>query len=297
MGEFTLVTYIGGAIIATFVGVLTGIFGVGGGFLITPALMILLGVPGPVAVGTSLPTILLNSSYGIFKRRGSNTIDIKLALSMAGGSIMGVLIGVFLIMEPLKEMEAITILGKQQNPVEYTLLCLFLVLLVWITLSFVLDVRKNRSSEGSHSHSLLAKVKFPPYINFTSLEHPRIPLIPILLLGCGIGILTGLLGVGGGVVILPVLIYLVGQKAAKAAGTSLLLVWISSLTGVAGHITEGNVKLTLLAVMLVGGLIGTNAGTKIGLKLPNDRIKFYFIFVLLLALVMVVFKLGKITFA
>jgi uncharacterized membrane protein YfcA len=215
---------------------------------------------------------------------------------MAGGTIIGVLIGVLLIMEPLKNMQAITVFGKSQQPVEYILLCMFILLLLWITFSFILDVTKSKNPVKLDKKPFLARVGFPPYANFSSLKTSRTPLIPILVLACGIGILTGLLGVGGGVVILPILIYLIGQKAAKAAGTSLLLVWISSLVGTFGHLSQGNIKLPLLAVMLIGGLIGTNIGTTIGLKLPDKKIKFYFIFVLLLAIGMVGFKLGKLTF-
>ena len=93
-------TLIGAAMIALFVGFLTGVFGVGGGFLMSPALM-LLGFPAPIAVGTDVATILFNSAFGIFKRRGSGTVDYKLALTLASGSVIGVILG-GLLLEELK---------------------------------------------------------------------------------------------------------------------------------------------------------------------------------------------------
>jgi uncharacterized membrane protein YfcA len=84
--ELSLNIAIGATVIGLVVGMLTGIFGVGGGFLMTPALMIILNIRGPTAVGTDLATILATSSFGMFKRRGSGTVDVKLGLTIATGS-------------------------------------------------------------------------------------------------------------------------------------------------------------------------------------------------------------------
>ena len=81
--EYGVAVLIGAGIIGFVVGCLTGIFGVGGGFLMTPALMIILGIPPQIAVGTDLATILANSSFGMLRRRGSGTVDFKLALTIS----------------------------------------------------------------------------------------------------------------------------------------------------------------------------------------------------------------------
>jgi len=293
--EFTVLTYIGGSAIALFVGFLTGIFGVGGGFLMTPALMVLLDLPGNVTVGTSLATIVANSSYGMLKRRGSGTIDVKLALTIACGSIIGVLAGLA-IMELLKKAPPLVILGKEQATIQYILLCLYMPLLVSIALVVILDLRKNSAGKAAKRIGLFSKVKLPPFAHFSSLDNQKLSLAPIVGLGLVVGFLTALMGVGGGVIILPGLIYLVGQRPVKAAGTSLLLVWLSSAISVAGHISAGNINWPLLGCMLVGGIIGTNFGTIVGLKLPGSKIRFYFAFVVILAIAMVAFKLANITF-
>src|SRR3989339_398518 len=229
--DFTLLQYAEGTIIALIVGLLTGIFGVGGGFLLTPALIII-GVPGEIAVGTGLAAILVSSTVGLWKRRGSKTVDVKLALTLASGSIFGVLVGIW-ILEHIKNMETITVFGRQQEPVEFILLCLFFLLLI---------------------------------------------------------------GIGGGVMLLPALVYLIGQRAIKAAGTSLLLVWISSLVGGCGHLLKGNILWGLLIVMIIGGITGTWIGTHIGLRLRDHKLRFYFVFVVLAAVFMIGRELWKITF-
>ena len=295
MVEFTVLTYIGSSAIALFVGFLTGIFGVGGGFLMAPALMVLLGLPGNIAVGTDLATIFANSSYGMLKRRGSGTIDVKLALTLACGSIIGILVGLS-IMELLKKAPPLVILGKEQPTVQYILLCLYMPLLTCIAFIFILDLRKRRSGKVGKRIGLFSKVKLPPFAHFSSLENQKLSLLPVVGLGLVVGILTALMGVGGGVIVLPAFIYLIGQRPVKAVGTSLLLVWISSAISVTGHISASNINWPLLGCMLIGGIIGTNIGTTVGLKLPGAKIKSYFVCIVLFAMVMVAGKLVKVTF-
>ncbi|MCD4831648.1 MAG: sulfite exporter TauE/SafE family protein [Anaerohalosphaeraceae bacterium] len=292
--EILISTYIFAAIISVFVGTLTGIFGVGGGFLITPALMILLGVPGDIAVGTGLMMIVASSSLAMFKRRKSKTIDFKLGAALASGSTLGVFAGLYL-MSFLKDMAPLTVFGREQNPVQYILLGLFFLLLVWIAGFMFFDVCRKKDPYQIHI-GLFSVIKLPPYIRFDSLESPKMSLLPIVIFGCFAGVLTGLMGVGGGVIMLPALIFLVGQHPTKAAGTSLLIVWVSSIVGGTGHMLNGNFEIELLVCMLIGGLIGANVGTHIGLKLHGDKIKRYFVYIVAGAVMMVAYKVYMMTF-
>ncbi len=295
MPELTYTTYIGASILAGVVGILTGIFGVGGGFIMTPALIILLGIPGNIAVGTSLPIIFINSSYGLFKRKGSGTVDTKLGLTMAGGSVLGVLAGVGIV-NLLKGMEPVEILGRPQDPLQYILLCLFLLLLICIAGYLIYDLKRNSKNLTENQKGLLSKISIQPCMHYTSLGDVKISVPLIVLLGCFVGILTGLLGVGGGVVMLPALVYLIGQRTVCAAGTSLLIVWVASSIGTAGHLINGNVEVILLAVMAVLGIAGTNIGTTLGLKMKGHKIRFYYVLVVMLAVTMVAYKLISLTF-
>jgi len=260
----------------------------------TPAIMVLLGLPGNVAVGTSLGAVFASASFAVLKRRGSNTIDVKLAVTTACGSIGGILVGLG-IMESLKKARPLVILGKEQAVVQYVLLCSYVALLTLIAAVMIFDLYHNSRSPAKRV-GLFSKIKIPPYLRFNSLEEPKLSLLPVVCLGVVIGILTALMGVGGGIIMLPALIYFIGQRTVKAAGTSLLLVWISSAISATGHISAGNIDWPLLGCMLIGGIIGTNFGTITGLKLSGHRIRSYFVYVVVLAVLMVGFKLFEVTF-
>lgn len=300
----------GGFVLALAVGVLTGIFGVGGGFLITPALMVILRVPGPVAVATGLAMFLFTSSFGIIKRRGSGTVDVKMALTISAGAVAGVLIGSAML-EWLEVIDNIVILGREQDPVQFVLLLMFLVLLGTIAGYLHYDLRRNGGQGPEKRVGVFAKWAIGPCWHFNSLEEPRMSVFMLVGLGLFVGFLTGMLGIGGGVILLPTLVYLVGQRTSRAAGTSLLLVWISSLVAVvrkSGILSlvfsdnggddagigaiSGDISVGLWGAMVVGGLIGTFFGTKIGLKLAGPKIRKYFVYVVISAVVMVGYKIG-----
>jgi uncharacterized membrane protein YfcA len=290
MDEFTAIQYIGSSLTAVFIGFMTGIFGVGGGFLMTPMLIILLGIEGPIAVGTDLVIILFNSTIGMLKRRGSGTVDVKLALSLAGGGIVGAQLGVIL-MHLLKAAPTIQIFERHHDPVTLTLLAMFLLLLTWVAVFMVRDLRRTHGAAPDDRTGLFAKINIPPHINFHSLEHPTMSLVPIIAFGFATGTLTSLMGVGGGIIMLPALVYLIGQRTAKAAGTSLLFVLAVSPIAVIGHLHQGNISWNLLIGMLAGGFIGTWCGTNVGLKLRGPSIRKYFIIVVIAAIIMVTIKL------
>ena len=274
--------------IALFVGLLTGIFGVGGGFLMTPALIILVAIPGPVAVGTGLVNFFANSSLGIIKRRGSNTIAPKIAMIVGGGSILGVMLGSW-ILESLDDLPPVTLMGREQPTLELVLMLVFLILLTGIAIFMYWDVKyaARLRNDDEPQIGLLARIKLPPYGQFVMLDDPHMSISALFLFGIAGGILTGLLGIGGGVIMLPALIYLVGLHTQKAAGTSLLLVWIASFAGAVSNLFIGNVHWILLAILLAGGMLGTWLGTHIALHINSHKTRKYFILVLVMAILLV----------
>ena len=285
----------GGGLVAILIGMLTGIFGVGGGFLMTPALIILLHIPSTVAVGTGLGSFLANSSLGLAHRRRSSTLDVHLALVIGAGSLVGVMLGSWLL-EYLNAVPNIVVNGREQQTVQFALMAAFFLLLGWIAVFMYADYHRTGGEPPARRVGSLSRVRIPPYGNFKTLEHPVMSLPALLVLGLTTGFLTGLLGIGGGVVLLPALIYLVGLRAQKAAGTSLLLVWIASLLAFVNNLVVGNVNGPLLAVLLAGGALGTRAGSRIGLRLSGPRLRLYFVFVLLAALLLVGVKLFALVF-
>lgn len=295
MDEFTITQYIGSSLIAAMIGFLTGIFGVGGGFLMTPMLIILLGIKANIAVGTDLVIICFNSTVSMLKRRGTETIDYKLAAWLGCGGIVGSQIGL-LTMQSLKSAPMLQLFGRHHDPVLLTLLVMFLFLLSSIAAFMSYDLKTSGGKSPQVRIGLFDRIKLKPYRNFWSLEQPRISIVPIVLLGLMTGLLTSLMGVGGGVIMLPALIYLVGQRAVKAAGTSLFFVWLVSVASGAGHFFSGNIEFLLLAGMLAGGFIGVWFGTNVGLKLKGPRIRKYYIFLVAAAVIMVAYKLATMLF-
>lgn len=286
--DLSIIQMIASGLIALFVGLLTGIFGVGGGFLMTPALIILVAIPGPAAVGTGLVNFFANSTLGIIKRRGSGTISPIIAVLVGSGSMLGVVGGSWLL-ETLNRLPDITIAGKAQPLLELVLMVVFLLLLSGIAIFMTWDLRQTHRCSGDPEHQTgcLACVCLPPYGHFKVLDVPRMSIPALLLLGVFAGVLTGLLGIGGGVIMLPALIYLVGMRTNKATGTSLMLVWIGSLTGSIGNLLIGNIDWLLLAILLAGGMLGTWVGTHVALLISGNRTRQYFIYVLLLAILLV----------
>jgi uncharacterized membrane protein YfcA len=290
-----IIMFSGGFLLAIIVGMLTGIFGVGGGFLLTPGLMILLGVPAAISVGTGLATFFVNSSFGMFKRRGTGTVDIKIAITIAAGMIVGVMFG-STALEYFEHLPPLFINGREVVAVQFILLCAFLIVLVWVAGFMWSDYRRSGGQAPKERVGLLAKVKLPPYGQFKSLEQPKLSLAALVLLGLFTGFLTGLMGIGGGVVLLPALIYLVGQRTARAAGTSLMLVWCSSFIAVLTNIVNQNINWFLWIALVSGGLTGTYIGTKIGLKVAGPKLRMYFVYVILVAVIMVGYQIVKLIF-
>ncbi|MBN1500257.1 MAG: sulfite exporter TauE/SafE family protein [Spirochaetes bacterium] len=285
----------GSFLISIFIGLLIGIFGVGGGFLLTPVLMIVLGISGPVSVGTSLATILVNSTFGLFRRRQSGTVDVKMSLIIGTGSIGGVYAGTFLL-EKLKNIHAFLINGNQIEAVQIILLGCFFLLLAYILIFMTYDLKVNRNIQGDETLSVFRKIKIPPYMKFNSIDNGKLSIVSLLFLGLLTGLVTGFLGVGGGIIMIPVLIYLLGLRSREAAGTSLLLVWISSFSALFHNISSNNINLELFYYLTSGGLIGTFAGTKIGLKISGMKMKVYFIYIICLALLMTGSKIISMVF-
>lgn len=294
--ELTLWTVLGASLIAAFVGFLTGIFGIGGGFLITPILIIVLSVKPQVAVATTIAMILCTSTFGLWKRRGTGTVDGKLAAVISVGTLPGVFMGLWLL-HRLSMLPDIHIRGKAHPAGDYIILWAFVSLLLSVAAFLIWDYRRSGGQPPARRVGLFAKTLIEPRMSFESLEHKKHPLLPLVLLGVPIGMLTGLLGLGGGIVMLPALNYLVGQRAVKAAGTSLLIVWLSVMVATVTNLAGGHIDLPLAAILTVFGIIGTHYGTELGLKLHGPRLRLYFVGIILASAALIAVKIVHLTFS
>ncbi len=248
--SFFLIVFLGLAI-----GVISGFVGVGGGFIMTPALIIL-GVPAHYAVGVSMLWVMGNSLVGAIRHHQLGHVDFKLAFITMIFVICGIEAGVRLL--NFAESHAIA---------EEAVLYISIIVLLLVGTYMLLESRpkKNRLDIGniSENKTALARHVCPisiwPLISF-SKSGIFISLLVLALIGLVTGILSGFIGVGGGFLMVPALIYLLGVPSYTAVGTCLLLFSFSSAYGSARHITSGNVLVYISLLMLIGSSLGVQAG-------------------------------------
>jgi hypothetical protein len=282
---------IGPIIVGLVIGLLSGFFGVGGGFLLTPTLNIILGIPYNIAVGSGLSQMIGTAASGLRRHHKLGNISYKLGLTMLGGNILGVLIGTRLL-NGLKSMAQVRIGSLTLNALDLTLNALFALLLLAIGVMMGLEARRALREEKEAEPRMRFK-GFPPRISVGTAGEIEISIPMVLIAGFIIGVMTGLLGIGGGVVIMPIFVYLLGVPTRMAVGTSLFLVLCSALIGTTGHALSGNVSLSLVIYTMVGSTAGAQVGALLTEKVRAQRIRGYFSMVTLAAAGMVIFKLVR----
>jgi uncharacterized membrane protein YfcA len=250
------------------VGFLSGLFGVGGGFLLTP-LLIFSGIPPVVAVATVSTQIVASSTSGALSYFRRGMIDMKLAIVLLVFGTVGTGIGVFIfnLLERLGQLDLIVSLAY----------VIFLGavggFMLWESVTAILNARAGRPTPlrkpGQHTwiHGLPLKMRFKKSRLYVSI-------IPIALLGIGIGILGALLGVGGGFLIVPALIYLLRVPTNVVIGTSLVQIVGTMAVATVLHATSSqSVDIVLGLLLMVGGVIGAQFGARIGQNIRGDQLR------------------------
>lgn len=251
------------------IGLLSGIFGVGGGFLLTP-LLIQIGIPPPVAVASAANQVAGASLSGCLTHWQRNNVDVRMGLILLLGGFVGSSIGVF-VFRLLREL----------GQVDFTISICYVVLLGAIGLMMLIESlnaifkrRKRRastSSRGAHRHTWIHRL--PLKMRFYK---SRLYISALLPTGIGffVGLLSAIMGVGGGFVIVPAMIYLIGMPTSVVVGTSLFQVmFVSANVTLLQAINNHTVDVLLAALLLVGGAIGAQIGARIGTKLRGEQIR------------------------
>ncbi len=248
------------------VGLLSGMFGVGGGFLMTP-LLIFIGIPPAVAVATEANQIVASSFSGVlahFKRR---TVDLKMGVVLLVGGLIGAFLGIQLF-NYLKALGQVDLLIK---------LSYVTFLSIVGGLMFVESLRAILKSRGGqvvpkrrkHTwlHNLPGKVKF-------RTSGLYISVIPPIMVGVLVGILAAIMGVGGGFIMVPAMIYLLGMPTKVVVGTSLFqIIFVTAFTTLMHATTNFTVDMGLAVILLVGGVIGAQIGARIGVRLKAEQLR------------------------
>lgn len=250
------------------VGFISGLFGVGGGFLLTP-LLIFSGIPPVVSVATVASQIVASSTSGALSYWRRNMIDMKLAmvLLIAGVAGSGLGITVFGALRRLGQLDLIIALSY------VTFLGLVGGLMLTESVRAILNSRQGRPAPlrrpGQHSwiHGLPFKMRFKRSKLYVSA-------IPVVGLGLGIGFLGTLLGVGGGFIMVPALIYILRVPTNLVIGTSLVqIVGTMSVATILHAMTSQSVDFVLALILMIGGVIGAQFGARIGQNMRGDHLR------------------------
>jgi len=250
-------------------GFLSGLFGIGGGFILTPAL-IFIGVPPAVAVGSQAPQILATSVSSLDQQWRRGNVDFRMGFTILIGGLAGSALGVQL-------FGFLKAIGQIDVVIALTFVVMLSVMgSLMLAESSRTILRQRRKDAPSlrrklHQHYWVArwplKVRFPKSRLYISVFMP-------LLLGLAGGVLSAIMGIGGGFLLVPAMIYLLGMPTLLVIGTSALqIVFVAANVTVLQAWQNHTVDLFLAMVMITGGVIGAPLGSRLSVKLPGEHLR------------------------
>lgn len=248
------------------VGVLSGMFGVGGGFLMTP-LLFFIGIPPAVAVATGANQIVASSFSAVLVHFRRRAVDLRMGTVLLIGGFFGVALGVML-------FNYLRALGQVD-----LLVTLFYVVVLGIvgalmfieSLRAILRSRRTGAVVARKKHTWMQKLPFKMRFRTSGLY---ISVIPPLLVGVAVGVLAAIMGVGGGFIMVPAMIYLLGMPTKVVVGTSLFqIIFVAAFTTLLHAVSSHIVDIVLALFLIVGGVIGAQFGTQIGARLKAEQLR------------------------
>lgn len=247
-------------------GILSGMFGVGGGFLTTPLLMFI-GIPPAVAVASSSNQIVASSLSGFLNHWRRGNVDFRMGLCLLGGGILGAGAGVWL-------FSAL----KRVGQIDLVISLLYVTLLGIIGTIMALESFRTMRKSADHAIAPSFITRFPRLARWPMItDFPRSRLRISALLPLGIGFISGmisLLGVGGGFIMIPMMIYLLGMPTSVVIGTSLFqIIFITAQVTFLQAMTTHTVDITLAILMIIGSVVGVQVGTHLGGRLPAVQLR------------------------
>lgn len=254
--------------IGGIVGFLSGLFGVGGGFLITP-LLFFIGIPPAVAVATGANQVVASSISGVLAQFKRKAVDIRMGLVLLGGGLAGSGLGiwVFALLSAAGQVDLFVQLS-------YVLfLGLVGVLMLQEGLRAMIRARRpggapvRRAHVHTWVHGMPLKMKF-------RASGLYISVIPPFLIGACVGFLSAIMGVGGGFIMVPAMIYLLGMPTKVVIGTSLFqIIFTTAFTTVMHAVSSQTVDLMLALLLILGGVVGAQFGARLGVRLRADQMR------------------------
>ena len=257
------------------VGVLSGLFGVGGGFLMTPFL-IFMGIPPVYAVPNEVNNILATSVSGSLTHWYKNTLDYKMGLMIVSGGVIGTTLGIatFTFFSDIGKISIIISLLYM-----YLLAIVGTLMLIQTYKEKTLQSKKISIKQKLHEHNWLQGL--PIRMRFPKSKLYESALTPILL-GLVVGFVAAMMGIGGAFLMVPAMIYIVGMPIKLIPGTSLFVtIFISAIVTILHAFNYGSIDLFLVIPLILGSIVGVQLGQKLGQFLDSTELKSLFAMLLL----------------
>lgn len=254
-------------------GFLAGMFGIGGGFLATP-LLIFIGIPPAISVATSTNQIIASSVSGLLAHLRKGNVDIKMGIILVIGGLLGSTVGV-----------SIFKLLQQTGQIDVAIALIYVLFLGVISITMFVDSIKavtgkkygiawEKKTNGCLG-KFLRKIDNLPWKSYFPKSDIEISLLVPIVLSIGIGILVALMGIGGGFLMIPAMIYILRMPSKVVVGTSLFqIIFIASNATLLQAITNNTVDIVLAFLMIISSAIGAQIGTRTVYKSDADGMRF-----------------------
>jgi len=249
------------------VGFLSGMFGVGGGFLMTP-LLIFAGIPPAVAVATEANQIVASSASGVLAHWRRKAVDFKMGTILLLGGMAGAGVGVFLF-RLLREVGQVDLVISLSYVIFLSIVGVLMLSESVRAIRIARGAKAGRRKRRHHNwiHGLPFRMRFPQSKLYISC-------IPPIVIGFCVGILASIMGVGGGFIMVPAMIYLLRMPTNVVVGTSLFqIIGVTALTTILHAVTNQTVDFILALLLLIGGVIGAQFGARASQKLRGEELR------------------------
>lgn len=249
------------------VGFLSGMFGVGGGFLITP-LLFFIGIPPAVAVATGSNQVVASSISGVLAQMKRKAVDFRMGLVLLTGGVIGSIFGVWVFawMKALGQIDLFI-----QLSYVFFLGVIGAVMLQESLRAFWRSRQTGGPVRRAHVHSWVHGLPLKMKFRASGLY---ISVIPPIIVGAFVGFLAAVMGVGGGFIMVPAMIYLLGMPTKVVIGTSLFqIIFVSGFTTIMHAVSSQTVDMMLAFLLIIGGVIGAQIGSRVGMRLKAEQLR------------------------
>ena len=253
------VSVLGVAALGVVVGYVAGIFGIGGGFLTTPLLVVLFGIPLPVAIGTGLCQMVGTALVAFLRHRKAKQGEVRFDLLILPGSLLGVELGARML-TALAAAGSLTVAGYSLPWANLVVEGGYVAMLLSVTWS---TWRQDHGPVDALRYlrpGRLARAGVGPRVDFPVIGLRGVSAILVANIGLALGVLSGLLGIGGGVALKPVMVYGFGFPIRQSVGTGILAIFVMSCVGTFSHALRGHVHLGMAVTLLVGATVSAQIG-------------------------------------